>query len=99
MDPQLGGFALGLLFGAAKILAIATVGFGIAWWRARRKIRELEAERLEGSAEQGVREIEDRFERIERQLSELIDSHDALRAQLLPLAPEPKRIGEATPTN
>ncbi len=43
MDPQLSGFALGLLLAAAKVGAIGTLGFGIAWWRARRRLRRLEA--------------------------------------------------------
>ena len=44
IDPTLSGFALGLLLGAAKVGLIGTVGFGIAWWRTRRKLRRLEAE-------------------------------------------------------
>jgi hypothetical protein len=43
MDPQLSGFALGLLFGAAKLGAIGTIGFAIAWWRTRRKLERLES--------------------------------------------------------
>ena len=43
MDPTLSGFALGLLFGAAKIGVIGTVGFGIAWWRARTKLKQFES--------------------------------------------------------
>ena len=43
MDPTLSGFALGLLLGAAKVGAIGTVGFGIAWWRTRAKLRRLES--------------------------------------------------------
>ncbi len=43
MDPQLSGFALGLLLGAAKIGFLGTIGFGIAWWRTRSKLRRLEA--------------------------------------------------------
>jgi hypothetical protein len=42
MDPQLSGFALGLLLGAAKLGALGTIGFGIAWWRTRRKLNRLE---------------------------------------------------------
>jgi hypothetical protein len=42
MDPQLSGFALGLLLGAAKIGFLGTVAFGIAWWRARAKLRRYE---------------------------------------------------------
>jgi hypothetical protein len=43
MDPTLSGFALGLLLAAAKVGAIGTVAFGIAWWRTRKKLRRLEA--------------------------------------------------------
>ncbi len=44
MDPTLSGFALGLLLGAAKVGAIGTVGFGIAWWRARSKLKHFESQ-------------------------------------------------------
>jgi hypothetical protein len=44
VDPTLSGFALGLLLGAAKVGLIGTVGFGIAWWKTRKKLRRLEAE-------------------------------------------------------
>ena len=50
MSPVVTGFALGLLLGAAKVMAIAAVGFGIAWWRGRLRIRSLEAELLETQA-------------------------------------------------
>lgn len=43
MDPALSGFALGLLLGAAKVGVIGTVGFGIAWWRTRARLRRLES--------------------------------------------------------
>jgi hypothetical protein len=43
VDPQLSGFALGLLFAAAKVGAIGTIGFAIAWWRTRRKLHRLES--------------------------------------------------------
>ena len=42
MGPQLSAFALGLLFAAAKIGAVGTIGFAIAWWHTRRKLRHLE---------------------------------------------------------
>ena len=44
MSPELTGFALGLLLGAAKVMTIGTIGFGIAWWRARKRVRVLEAD-------------------------------------------------------
>ena len=44
MSPELTGFAVGLLLAAAKVMGIGMVGFGIAWWRARLRIKALEAE-------------------------------------------------------
>lgn len=49
MDPI--SFLLGGLVVAVKGLAIGAVGFGIAWWRARGRIRQLEAEVLDQAAE------------------------------------------------
>ena len=43
MDPTLSGFALGLLVGAAKVGVVGTVGFGIAWWRTRAKLKQFES--------------------------------------------------------
>jgi hypothetical protein len=62
MELALGGVALGLLLGAAKVLLIGTVGFGIAWWRARRRIQELE--RLAAQPSPG----EERLDRLEQNL-------------------------------
>ncbi len=42
MDPS--SFLLGALLVAVKALGFGAVGFGIAWWRARNRIRQLEAE-------------------------------------------------------
>lgn len=50
MSPEVTGFALGLLLGAAKVMAIAAVGFGIAWWRSRLRVRALQEELAETQA-------------------------------------------------
>jgi hypothetical protein len=42
MDPS--SFLLGALVVSAKVLGIGAMGFGIAWWRARKRIRQLEAQ-------------------------------------------------------
>jgi hypothetical protein len=42
VDPS--SFLLGALLVSAKGLAFGAVGFGIAWWRARKRIHELEAQ-------------------------------------------------------
>lgn len=70
MELALGGVALGLLFGAAKVLLIGTVGFGIAWWRARRRIQELEALRGQPSV------TEERLDRLEQNLDYLASQLD-----------------------
>ncbi len=41
VDPS--SFLLGALLVSAKALGIGAVGFGIAWWRARNRIRQLDA--------------------------------------------------------
>src|SRR5437773_1945290 len=75
ISPAWTGFALGLLLGAAKAAAIGTVGFGIAWLRARRRIRELEAERLESSvSDERLSAVEAAIGRIGVQLDRLVES-------------------------
>lgn len=80
MDLALSGFALGLLFGAAKVLLIGTVGFGIAWWRTRRRLKEVEAlhaqpsltdERLD-RLEQGLDYLATQLDRIAQSQGELV---------------------------
>jgi hypothetical protein len=68
MELALGGVALGLLLGAAKVLLIGTVGFGIAWWRARHRTRELEA--------QAPSLTDERLDRLERNLDYLASQLD-----------------------
>ena len=87
MDHQITGFALGLLLGAAKVGLVGTVGFGIGWWRARRRIKELEA----------MPRLEDRLTNLERtlddtsnQLAELIEGQATLSRQLMALPGMPK---------
>ena len=43
MDPS--SFLLGALLVSAKVVGIGAIGFGIAWWRASKRVRQLEAER------------------------------------------------------
>ncbi len=86
MDPQVSGFALGLLLGAVKITFIGMVGFGIAWLRARTRIRKLEdAARFQ--AESGVEArlagLEEGIEFISTQLQ-----------QMLAAQPDPVRLAE-----
>lgn len=81
MDPQLSGFALGLLFGAAKIGAIGTIGFGIAWWRTRRKLQRLESALPDpGILEERLAALEQNSDYIGAKIAELgAAQHQVLR--------------------
>ena len=72
MDPS--SFLLGALIVSVKALGIGAIGFGIAWWRARNRIRHLEArQHLDPQL------LEDRLDRLE-------DALDAMSATLERLA-------------
>jgi hypothetical protein len=81
MDPELSGFALGLLFGAAKTLAITTLVFGVAWWRSRRRVRELEAEVGKPSLDG------ERLDRLEQTLEYMMGQLDRLSDSQLEAGP------------
>ena len=83
MDLALSGFALGLLFGAAKVLLIGTVGFGIAWWRTRRRLQLLEAERTRPSiTDERLDRLEQGFDYLASQLDQLVVGQAELARQL-----------------
>ena len=77
MNPELTGFALGLLLGAAKVMTIGTIGFGIAWWRGRRRIRELEAD---------LQEAEQLVDSLNEERAALLEDHGTRPG--LPKAPD-----------
>lgn len=79
MDPQLSGFALGLLLAAAKVGFLGTIGFAIAWWRTRGRLRRLEA------ALPDPARLEERLANLEQisdysagKLDRLVEAQDAL---------------------
>ena len=91
MDPTLSGFALGLLLGAAKVGAIGTVGFGIAWWRTRAKLRRLE------SALPDPARLEERLATLEQiadytaaQVNRLVEARETTSQLPAPPAPRDK---------
>jgi hypothetical protein len=55
-------FLLGVLIASTKGLALVSLGFGIAWWRGRRRVKELEAERPTTA------ELHERLDRLESSL-------------------------------
>ena len=97
MDPQLSGFALGLLFAAAKVGLIGTVGFGIAWWRTRRKLQHLEDVLPDpGRLDERLASLEQNTDYIGAKLSELADTQALLMRQIntapgRPALPRPGR--------
>jgi hypothetical protein len=81
MEPT--SVLLGVLLASTKGLALVAVGFGIAWWRSRVRIRELEA------AQPAARELDERLARVESSLDyitstleRLGSSQDDLRRRL-----------------
>jgi hypothetical protein len=83
MDPQSSAFVLGLLFGAAKIMTIGTVGFGIGWWRTRARLRALEAARSQPSlTEERLDRLEQGLDYMAIQLDRLVQGQADLNQQL-----------------
>ena len=83
MDPQLSGFALGLLLGAAKVGFIGTIAFAIAWWRARGKLRRLEATLPDPARlEERLANLEQISDYSASKLDQLVETQDALVRQL-----------------
>lgn len=79
MDPQLSGFALGLLLGAAKIGAIGTIGFAVAWWRTRRKLQRLESALPDpGLLEERLAGLERNSDYVGAKMAELAEAQNQL---------------------
>ena len=92
MDPALSAAAIALLFGAAKVGVIGTVGFGIAWARARARIRSLEAslsQQLSQGADERMGRLEQNMEYVVSQLDRMAEVQDELRRLRPPSTPGP----------
>ena len=88
MDPTLSGFALGLLFGAAKVGAIGTIGFGVAWLRARAKLKRLEAQLPDPARlEERLANLEQIADYTAGQVNRLVEIQAAARQIDPPLGP------------
>jgi hypothetical protein len=102
VDPQLSGFALGLLFGAAKVGIIGTVGFAIAWWRTRRKLQHLEATLPDpGLLNERLAALEQMTDYVGARLDQITETQALLARQLEALpnvrAPEARPIPTPPP--
>ena len=86
MDPS--SFLLGALLVSAKILGIGAIGFGIAWWRANKRIRQLEAQRQPDS--QALLERMDRLEGTLDSMTAALERLAAGQGELQRRLPAPK---------
>jgi hypothetical protein len=85
LELALSGFAIGLLLGAAKVLLIGTLGFGIAWWRTRRRLRALEIEHAQPSlTDERLQRLEQGFDYLASQLDRLVAGQAELARRLSP---------------
>lgn len=73
MDPS--SVLIGALAVTVKVLGIGALGFGLAWWRARARIRE-----LEGRQRTDLRPLHDRLDRLEGSLDSVASALDRLAA-------------------
>jgi hypothetical protein len=80
VDPQ-AAFALGVLVATVKGVGIAAIGAGIAWWRARRRVRELELQLDSALRAAGAADLE-----------QLQQSVDQLAAQFHTLAEDQRLL-------
>jgi hypothetical protein len=68
-------FILGALVASTKGLALVAIGFGIAWWRTRSRLR-----RLEGGQSPVPADLEQRLDRLESSLEFMGATLDRLAA-------------------
>ena len=84
MDPTLSGFALGLLLGAAKVGLIGTVGFGVAWWKTRARLKKLQAELPDpGRLEERLARLEELADYSAGRMDRLIEDQSRLSERLI----------------
>ena len=89
MDPQL-AFVVGALVASVKGLGLLALGAGVGWWRARRRIRELEGQLLQVATDaRGAGSGE--TERLEQGL-------DYLATQIQALAEEQRQLSRQLPS-
>ncbi|HEY6807879.1 MAG TPA: hypothetical protein VI160_03740 [Gemmatimonadales bacterium] len=82
-------FFLGGLFVAAKVLGIGAVGFAIAWWRGRNRIRQLEARQQIDPRQllERMDRLEDTLDSVTAALERLSTGQGEMQRRLPPRAP------------
>lgn len=86
-NPQLSAAAIALLFGAAKMGLIGTIGFAIAWFRARARIQKLESttmHRFGPGWDERIDRIEQTVDYMAGQFDRIVEAHERSPQQLPP---------------
>lgn len=86
MDPQT-AFVFGALVASLKGIGLVAIGAGIAWWRARRRVRELEARLADATvagAGPDLAQLEQGLDLLAEQVRALTDEHRAMLRRLPP---------------
>jgi hypothetical protein len=86
MDPQT-AFVFGALVASLKGLGLIAVGAGVAWWRARRRVRELEAQLADAAvagAGPQLAQLEQGLDFLAEQVRTLTDEQHAMLRRLPP---------------
>lgn len=84
------------LFGAA---IVAAIGFGLAWYRTRRRLDRLESRFLQSAVALDLEEVEDRLNDMTHRLEQMARGQEFLHQVVTGRRrlPESRRV-EATPT-
>jgi hypothetical protein len=86
MDPQT-AFVFGALVASLKGVGLVAIGAGIAWWRARRRVRELEAQLADAAlaaAGPDHAQLEQGLDFLAEQVRAIADEQRALLRRLPP---------------
>ena len=86
MDPQT-AFVFGALVASLKGLGLIAVGAGVAWWRARRRVRELEAQLADAAvagAGPQLAQLEQGLDFLAEQVRALTDEQHVMLRRLPP---------------
>jgi len=94
MEPT--SVLLGVLFASTKALALVALGFGIAWWRGRTRIRKLEAAE-DRELDERLARVESSLDYITSTLERLGSSQDDLRRRLPPNTAAPAPLSRRDP--
>lgn len=86
MDPQ-AAFVFGALVASLKGVGLVAIGASIAWWRARRRVRELEAQLADAAvagAGPDLAQLEQGLDFLAEQVRTLTDAQHAMLRRLPP---------------